>query len=136
MEVTLTIVDPDDATPDGLEAAPIELEGEGRIVGVRCEIDTEDVSVAIAQAVAAAAPMGGTIARVSAHNGTDAGPPIVGVSEIAEMKGCKRQYASQLGKRRDFPEMVATLRGTPVWETVQVALYLHDEGRNRVGRSG
>lgn len=135
MEVTLTIVEPDAPAPDGLDAAPIEL-GESKIVGVHFTVDTDDVSVAIAHAVAAAAEMGGTIARVSAYNGTDACPPYVGVSEIADMKGCKRQYASQLGKRRDFPEPAASLRGTPVWDTVKVALWMRDEGKNRVGRSG
>jgi hypothetical protein len=135
VEILLTVVNPDDPAPDGLDVAEIDL-GDGKIVGVRFDSDEEDVAEAIAKAVVAVQVMGGTIARVFATNGNDAGPPIVGVSEIAEMKGVRRQYASQLGKRRDFPEPICELRGTPVWDTVSVARWLRDEGKNKLGRSG
>jgi hypothetical protein len=42
-------------------------------------------------------------------------PPLVGLSEVADMFGISRQRVTQLRERVDFPDPVAVLRSGPVW---------------------
>ena len=50
-------------------------------------------------------------------------PPLVGVSEIAELLGVTRGRATQLTNRDDFPPAVATLKSSPIFVREQVEAF-------------
>ncbi|MFD7980255.1 hypothetical protein [Streptomyces sp. NPDC059071] len=66
------------------------------------------------------------------RNADPAVPPLVGVSEIAELLGVTRGRAGQLTKLDDFPPAVATLKSGPVFVREQVEAF----GRNWDRRGG
>ncbi len=64
-----------------------------------------------------------------ADNNTLNLPPMVGITEIAELIGATRQRAHSLARSRRFPPPVAELGSGPVWLRSSVELFL--EGWDR-----
>lgn len=54
---------------------------------------------------------------------------LMGVAEVAKLLGVSRQRVQQLARRTDFPEPVARLAATPVWESEDVEQWARERGR-------
>ncbi len=48
---------------------------------------------------------------------------LLGLAEVAELLGTSRRQAVRWTERDDFPEPVARLRATPVWERADVVYW-------------
>jgi hypothetical protein len=51
-------------------------------------------------------------------------PDLVGIAELAELVGVRRQRASVLARRPDFPEPLAELASGPVWDRRMVERFV------------
>jgi hypothetical protein len=51
-------------------------------------------------------------------------PDLVGIAELAELVGVRRQRASVLARRPDFPEPLAELASVPVWDRRMVERFV------------
>jgi len=59
-------------------------------------------------------------------------PDLVGIAELAELVGVRRQRASVLARRSDFPDPLAELASGPVWDRRMVERFV----RNWVRKPG
>ncbi len=138
MDVLITIQEPDTSSEqcDGIDVVPLPL-CEVLTVGVAVTVDADSLPVAIAQAAAAVAPLGGTIVRIVGRgNDDDHEFPVIGVKEFGEARGIERHYASQVSRAVGFPREAAVLAAGPVWELVDVARWIRDadNGNGRARR--
>lgn len=60
-------------------------------------------------------------------------PPMVGISELAQLLGVTKQRASQLAQRRDFPAPYQQLASGPIWRKGDLSRFMEEWSR-RPGR--
>ncbi len=106
----------------------------GRRIGTTLTRAAPDAVAALASAIlAVAGAVGGggrvlsaevmTIDEAERHLAEPAFPPLVGVSEVADLLGITRQRASVLQTRPDFPSPVALLASGPVWRRNDITTF-------------
>jgi predicted DNA-binding transcriptional regulator AlpA len=60
---------------------------------------------------------------------------LVGLAEVAEMLNTSRTQANRWARREDFPEPIARLRATPVWQADDVKAWSKQRKPVPVNRS-
>ena len=66
---------------------------------------------------------------------TDEKLDVMGLAEIAETYGVRRQTAHQWTNNKKFPDPAARLRMGPIWFTEQVDRWAHTTGRKKAPKA-
>jgi hypothetical protein len=141
MEVLLTITNPDQPAAAGAVVLPGQ---EDKTVGLIVRAPDEPADVAFAKAMEAAAEIGGEIVSVIVRpddwatvteEDRDVTPFYVGVGDIGDLYGHSRQYASTITQKRNFPAPFCSVRATPLWTLIDVALWA-ESAKKKTGQRG